>query len=254
MLQPHSLLWHYLWLGPHILQAILAVLLWRRGLHKAFPVFFTYVVFEATEEFALYAMDVLPSVSGKTFWLAYWVGLVVETILMVAVIGELFSHLLRPRQFIAKWGGRAISGVGAMLMLLATLAAAFTPVVSRQLTLISGAGIFKQSSYIVESGLVVFLFSFAAYHKLTWDRRGLGIALGFGIVWCEHLAALALIASGTWLDRRLEFLNMATYHLCVLIWFYYLLVPQESATTSAVSLPENDLDIWNRELERLLQQ
>jgi hypothetical protein len=40
----------------------------------------------------------------------------------------------------------------------------------------------------------------------------------------------------------------------VLIWFYFLLVPQKIATTSAVSLPENNLDIWNRELERLLHQ
>ena len=51
----------------------------------------------------------------------------------------------------------------------------------------------------------------------------------------------------------LDFLNMATYHVCVLIWFYYLLIPEKSAAT-AVSLPENNLAIWNRELERLLQQ
>jgi hypothetical protein len=64
------------------------------------------------------------------------------------------------------------------------------------------------------------------------------------------------MANGGLLDRRqlLDFLNMATYHLCVLIWFYYLLIPQKSATTFAVLLPENNLDIWNRELERLLQQ
>jgi hypothetical protein len=70
------------------------------------------------------------------------------------------------------------------------------------------------------------------------------------------MAAWALSASGTWLDRSylLDFVNTSTYHLCVLIWFYYLLVPQKSATTSAVLLPENNLDIWNRELERLIQQ
>jgi hypothetical protein len=51
----------------------------------------------------------------------------------------------------------------------------------------------------------------------------------------------------------LDFLNMATYHVCVLVWCYYLLVPQKLAITSAVLLPEHNLDIWNRELERLLQ-
>jgi hypothetical protein len=47
---------------------------------------------------------------------------------------------------------------------------------------------------------------------------------------------------------------MATYHVCVLIWFYYLLVPAKVSTKAAVPLPENDLDIWNRELKRLAQQ
>ncbi|MGA7358541.1 MAG: hypothetical protein WCF73_18450, partial [Candidatus Sulfotelmatobacter sp.] len=52
----------------------------------------------------------------------------------------------------------------------------------------------------------------------------------------------------------LDFVIMATYHVCVLIWFYYLLVPQRNAATSAVPLPEHNLELWNRELERLLQQ
>jgi hypothetical protein len=46
---------------------------------------------------------------------------------------------------------------------------------------------------------------------------------------------------------------MATYQVCVLIWFYFLLVPQKIVTTPAAPLPEHNLDIWNRELERLLQ-
>jgi hypothetical protein len=48
---------------------------------------------------------------------------------------------------------------------------------------------------------------------------------------------------------------MATYHLCVLIWFYYVLVPQRVAAKPPLApLPENNLAVWNRELERLLQQ
>jgi hypothetical protein len=46
---------------------------------------------------------------------------------------------------------------------------------------------------------------------------------------------------------------MATYHFAVLIWFYYLLKPGKVALKSAPALPENNLALWNRELERLLQ-
>ena len=256
MLQAHSLLWHYLWLAPHVLQVALAVLLWRRGFHKLFPVFFTYTIFEAIEEFTLYGMDILPSVSGEAFWRTFYVGLMIEGVLKFAVIGELFFHLLRSRPALAKVGSRLISGAGAAFVLLATLAAAYAPMDHPIYILMYRAHILLQSLYIVQSGLVLFLFLFAAHFKLAWNRRAFGIALGFGIVFCQHMGAWAVMASGAWVDSRrlVEFLNMATYHLCVLIWFYYLLVPQKKATTSAVSLPENNLAIWNRELERLLQQ
>jgi hypothetical protein len=48
------------------------------------------------------------------------------------------------------------------------------------------------------------------------------------------------------------FLNMATYNVAVLIWFYYLLTPGKVAVKPAVPLPEHNLEAWNRELERVL--
>jgi hypothetical protein len=256
MLQQHSLLWHYLWIGPHILQAALALALWRRGFHRQFPVFFTYLIFEAIEEFTLYGMDVVPSVTVRAWWLAFCAGLVFEGFIRLAVMGELFFHLLRSRPTIAKVGGRLITGTGAVLVLLATLAAAYAPLNSQQYAMASRAYILQQTLYMIECGLILFLFLFTAAFKLTWDRATFGIALGRGISSSVHLATWAVAANGGLPHSRhlLDFLNMATYHLCVLIWFYFLLVPQKVAARSAVSLPENNLDIWNRELERLLQQ
>ena len=104
--------------------------------------------------------------------------------------------------------------------------------------------------------LGLFLFLFASHFHLRWRSPVFGITLGFGIVASVYLAYWALMAG--WLFGQksylLDFLNMATYHICVLIWWYYLLVPQKSAAVSAVVLPEHNLDIWNRELERLLQR
>ncbi|HVI07114.1 MAG TPA: hypothetical protein VND65_02345 [Candidatus Binatia bacterium] len=255
MLQAHSFLWHYLWLAPHILQVGLAIFIWRRGLHRVFPVFFSYLIFEAAEEFTLYALDLSPSVSGETFWRVFFVGLVVEGLLKIAVIGELFAKLLKPWPAIAKIGGRLITGMGAALVLVATIAAALVSPDNTHV-LISGSHILQQTFYIVESGLLIFLFGFVAYFKLNWTQQTFGVALGIGLLCCEHLATWAVMASGAMLDQRhlLDLLNMATYHLCVLIWFYYLLLPQKAATKSAVLPAENNLEIWNRELERLLQQ
>ncbi len=141
-------------------------------------------------------------------------------------------------------------------MVLATLAAAYAPIDNPQFAIVSRAHILEQTFYIIQCGLILFLFLFAAHFELTWDRCAFGIAFGFAIVWCEHMATWAVMASGALLSQRhlLDLLNMATYHVCVLIWCYFLLVPKKIATTSAAPLVEHNLDIWNRELERLLQQ
>jgi hypothetical protein len=84
-----------------------------------------------------------------------------------------------------------------------------------------------------------------------------GIALGLSISACVHLATWALVANSSLPDESrvvLDFINMAAFHFCVLMWLYYLLVPRRvSATRVPIALPENNLAVWNRELEHLLQ-
>jgi hypothetical protein len=147
--------------------------------------------------------------------------------------------------------------MGVILVLLATLAAAYAPIENPAEAIISRAHILEQTLYIVECGLVLSLFLFAAYHHLNWNHRAFGILLGFGVVSCELLAAWALTANAVVPDKRvfLDFLNMGTYHVAVLIWMYYLLIPERAEVCQvSVVLPEHNLDAWNRELERLLQQ
>ena len=253
MLQPHSLLWHYLWIAPHALLALLALFMWRRGVHKEFPAFFLYAVFESVGEGIIYAIDVSPSASPTIYWWSYLCFLVVEVFIKLAVIGEVFTHLLRRYPSLGKLGKTLITAVGVILVFTATIIAAFTN--PTPFWLISATRILGRSLSVVQCGLILFLLIFATHFHLRWNRSVFGITVGCGIVASLDLAYWALMAG--WLfgtkTYLLDFLNMGTYHACVLIWCYYLLVPQKNTTTSAVFLPEHNLDIWNRELERLLQ-
>jgi|ERR1700691_524592 len=253
MLQPHSLLWHYLWVAPNVLLVVLAFLMRRRGLHREFPAFFCYAIFEAVGGIAIYAIDVSPSISGPVYWWSYFVFLVVEVFVKFIVIGEVFTHLLRQYPPLGRTAKALVSAVGIVLVFAATIIA--THANPTTFWLISATRILGRSVSVVQCGLILSLLIFAAHFHLRWDRSVFGIVLGLGIVAGVYVAYWALMTEWLFGQRTylLDFLNMATYHLCVLIWFYYLLVPQKSATTSAAPLPENNLDIWNRELERLLQ-
>ena len=254
MLEPHSFLWHYLWVAPSVLLLVLALFMWRRGLHREFPAFFCYALFEAAGGGIIYAVDISPNVSGPGYWRSYFFFSIVEVFIKFLVIGEVFTHLLRHYPPLARLAKVLISALGVVLVFTATILAAYANPTA--FWLISATRILGRSVSVVQCGLILFLFLFAAHFHLRWRSPVFGITLGFGIVASVYLAYWALLAG--WLFGQksylLDFLNMATYHICVLIWFYYLIVPQKSAAVSAVVLPEHNLDIWNRELERLLQR
>jgi hypothetical protein len=256
MLQAHSLLWYYLWVAPNLLLLFLAMMIWRRKIHKQFPVFLVYAVAVAMEQLTLFVLDIVPSVNGEIWWRTFWAGLLIEAVIKSALIGEMFSALVSSYSSLAKLGKLLITGVGVVLVLAATVVAAYTPKDNTQ-WIVSGAHLLELAIYLIECGLLLFLFLFAAYFKLHWTRSAFGIALGLGVSACLYLATWALMANGNFSAQYrdlLDMLNLATFHVCVLIWLYYLLIPHESAIASAVPLPEHKLELWNQELERLLHQ
>ena len=254
MLQAHSFLWHYLWIGPNVLSLALAWSIRRRGVHKQYPVFFAYLIFASLEGFVLYGLDLFPAVSPTSWWYAFWAGTIAEGLFKFAVVAALLHHLLHSWPAIARLGRNLVSGAGVVLVLLAAAAAAFaTP--DNVPPVVGGVHVLSQTLYLTEAGVILAIFLLAAVFQIPWDRATFGIALGFGLVWSEHLAVWALVTGGVVRNRAWEDLaNMTTYHACVLIWFYYLLVPGRVVAKSAVPLPENNLDVWNRELERLVHQ
>jgi hypothetical protein len=256
MLQAHSFLWHFLWLAPNVALFAMAYPLWRRGLHKTYPAFFALALIASVDQFALYACDILPSVRAETYWRVLWFGLLVEAILKFVLIGELFTHIFGPYPALAKLGRNLIRGIGVSLVLIAALAAAFSPGPNTHF-IVTGPHLLGQTIHLIVTGLLLFIFAFAAYFRLYSNRTALGICLGLGISASVHLGTWAFAAHVIPVQTSvlLDFINMTAYTVCVLIWFYYLLAPHRvRAPYSAVQLPENHLEVWNRELERLLQQ
>lgn len=226
MLHPHSLLWHYLWIGPHVLQLLLVALIWRRGLLTLSPVFFAYLIYEGTEEITLYLMDVLPSVGNVAWWRACFGGMAIEGLLKLVVIWEVCRHLTQYRPAAAKSGDRLFAFTVTVLVALAAFAATRAPI-DIKFPLISGVHILAETVYILVCGLWLFTFVFAARAHLSWSKHDFGIALGAGISSCVHLATFGLTANTGPFAKAylLDFVNMSIYHICVLIWFFYLLSP-----------------------------
>jgi hypothetical protein len=255
MFQPHSFLWQYLWVAPNLLLAVLAGTMWKQGLHKKFRGFYIYAWFQAVQCAVLYSMDLMPSVSAVDYWRIYWSSVLLESIILFLLISDIFADVFGSYAALARVGRLLIRWGGAFLLITATIVAARAPLDNR-FWAIPASHILQEAMYIVVSGLMLLLFASAAYFRLAWNHRVFGIALGLGISGSVHLATWAIAANGGMVEKGnlLDIANLATTHAVVLMWYYYLLVPQKVATRSEVALPENNLAVWNQELERLLQQ
>jgi hypothetical protein len=212
----------------------------------------------------------MPSVSAEAWWRIFWVGVVAEGLLKFALIGEIFAHVFNPYPSVAKPGKFLIRGVGGALILAAAVAAAYAPADSPY-GLIKGGHLLQQTVFFIECGLLVFIFLLMKYCQLRPARQVFGIALGLAISACVHLGTWAVVANAGMplhAAKRIyfDFVNMATYHVCVLIWYYYLLVPvkvrpaqmdppQDTPADPPSGPPTaEDLDVLNEEMERLLHR
>src|SRR6266851_720513 len=213
MLQAHSILWHYLWVAPNILFLFLGFLLWRRKLGKQFPAF---LAFASLSSIGQLAVGTTSAVTAQTFWRVDWASLIVEGVLKFAVIGEIFAHVFGPYAALARLGRFLIRAVGVILVLAAALAAAYGPKDSL-FGIVSGAHMLEQTIYLIESGLLAFIFGLSFYFRLSFDRPLFGITLGLSVSACVHLAAWAVIANAGLPNQTrylLDFLEMSTYHIC----------------------------------------
>src|SRR5580704_1308292 len=119
MLQAHSLLWHYLWVAPNLVLALLGLLMWRRGLQRQFPVFVTFAFLVSIEQLTVYGADLVSWVSPENFWRIFWAGLLVEGFLKIVLIGDLFAHVFGSYASVAGLGKSLIRSVGGLLVLIA---------------------------------------------------------------------------------------------------------------------------------------
>jgi len=257
MLQAHSPLWHYLWVAPNVYLFILGLILWRRGTYRLCPAFFLFSLVASSAELICYSADMSPYVSNGAWWYVLLGTLLIEGFLKFGIVAEIFEATCHAYSSVASLGRTLIRGGGALLLVGAIVVAMLSPQ-DGNFAVISADHLVQQTIYVVETGLLVLVFAFATYFALKLKRHSLGIALGLAISSCVHLAVWGVVANGNLSNaarNRMDLLNMAAYHIAVVVWCYYLLVPR-TVEIDPPSLPptNNNLAAWNSELERLLHR
>jgi len=215
-LQSHTIVLS-LWCAQPTLQAVVALILWRRKLHKQFPIFFLYLLAQAGN-FAITLPLWLTRADTAYFWL-FWLGEAVNAVLGFKVIHEIFLDVFRPYHTLKDLGTLLFKWAG-VVMLLVSVVVAFSSS-SDQHPMMNAITTLQLSVRIVQVGLILFLLLFSSFLGVSRKQVSFGISLGFGLFGGVELMLLALNSGGFVKHESFDLINMLTYNFAIFVWLGY---------------------------------
>ena len=213
----------YLWCAQPLLQSAVALALWRRKLHKKFPVFFAYVlaqigIFGLTFPLNLY--------NYEWFFYTYWLGAALSALLSFRVIHEVFLDVFRPYHTLKDLGTVLFKWTG-VVMLLVSVVVAFSNSAKSD-PLIQAITTLQRSVRMVQCGLILFLLLFSRFLGVSKRQQSFGIALGFGLFASVELILIALNSGGLLRIAHLSLINTIMYDVAIVVWLAYMLARSEA--------------------------
>ena len=230
--------------GTVSLQAVMAVMMVIRKLHTRLPIFFAYTVFHV---FGSALMWGAARISYADYFYSYWSLEIIDSLLVLLVIQEIFSAVLSEYESL-KSLGELLFRWGTLLIVVITVFTASAAPGADSDRLVAGLMVLQRSVALVQIGLVLLLFFFCRWFGLTWRDHVFGIALGFGISSSFVLASGSIrTVLGKTAEKMYEYVSPASYTLGVVIWAVYVLLPERRRIADRLEGSEQ-LGEWNRAL------
>lgn len=235
---PH-LIWfyRYLWIVPHVLLVAVAVAMYRKGLHKHFPIFFSYLLFEFLMCCILWPMAYFRA-PVEIYWRLDLFDRAGDIALRFGILQELFDASAAGS---APWHrdvARMRNRVTVLLVIVASVF--FTALYFNSLDhAFFGNYVIIEALNVAQCGLVVLLFLWHRFLGLRMSPFAFGIAVGMGLAMgVEPLQIVLRYSVPARMGMVVDMMNMAAYHAAVLVWLYYAQVREKVTSDSYAALPQ----------------
>lgn len=212
-----------------ILWTALALLFWKRKLHRRFPSMGAYLALHVASTPILSLLMILRNPSwGKMFYVIYFFGFyavyIASAVLLFFVAMEVFRSALSAFSGLMKFG-LVIFRWAVLASVLVTFS---TITYSHRGVLIVpdiASGLMRSVS-ILELCLLAFLCLSMNALKLPVRDMAFGIALGFGVMATNDLVGAALVKLHSSLTEPFQFVYQAVVLLTIGVWVAYSAMPE----------------------------
>ena len=237
-----------LWLASLALDGFLFAILIYKRMWSRFPWFIAYCAWNFLETAFFYYFARKPAV----YLPVYPVAESVSILLGLAIVYEVFKHLLSMHLALTRLAIVVFRGAVILLLLLAgAVIYAHLPLNFAHMGMALMA--MEEAARVLEVGLLLFLFIFSSTFGLHWRQHEFGIALGLGILAAAKLTAVTV---GQYAPSAGGMINLAfllAMDISFLIWTGYLSLPEKIAS-SAVVPDRTQLEQWNQAIMELIHQ
>lgn len=226
----------YFWVAPHLLLGALVLLMWRRKLHREFPVFFYYLLFELLQFCVLFTMYLL-EIRSIAYVDADIVGRMGSIVFRFAVLQELFESPLTSNVPLRRPMARMLDAVAILLMILsaAFIGALYYSILNPR---VFQAYVIIEALNTAQCGLLVLVFFWHGFLGLRMSSFAFAIAVGMGaVVGFEPMRQALNDTLGQQHSQALSIMQMAVYHSAVVLWLYYAQVREKTAFDPDIAIP-----------------
>jgi len=206
-----------LWLLQPALQAGIAVIVFRRKLHKDFPVFFSY----ALTQIGLFANEFPVSrwCSSSAYFYTFWISAAVNVVLAFKIIHEVFLDIFRPYPALRDLGTALFKWAALIMVLVSVVVISITPGWDDPVT--KTILVVQRCVRVIQCGMVLFLLAFCKSLGVSWRRQSFGIVLGFGAFAGVELLTTALYSGSHMGGQAVNTINMTAYNGGMIVWLLY---------------------------------
>jgi hypothetical protein len=233
-----------LWISHPALELLLAAALVWRKLHRKFPVFFAYVVFQLVNFAVLFPIHQYGGYNP--YFYTYWIGATISLAIGFKVIHEIFLDVFRPYHTLKDLGTVLFKWAALVMIFVAVVVAVASP--GGQSPLALAVMTMQRCVRVTQCGLILFLLVFSRYLAFSWKQPSFGIASGFGLFATAELGANALFAGGQISEQTVGFVATLSYSCAILAWIGYALTKPLARKASGAPLVSQR---WERSLTDL---